>query len=1158
MNDNRMKLKNLSLYAIVAVILAILLAPVSCNLLNPVDDPTEQDDPASDDPGNSSDDPSNPDKPGEDGYIHAGPKYGDWFIKIYHPWVEYHDYMRVSSDGHYMQLTSEPLTVETNMSEWKMEPDTISWLSFQLSESSIYVSFTPNDTPDDRIANVVVHGIEGNVMCTDTLKIFQYGGSAITEPIDGIAFDVMPQTLVIDQKSSSYFTGCDEENGYYYYADDTPSSILSSNKSIILNPYVSEACPNGLCGKFVPWTDPDGRRCFKVQPVALEKAIKNLNMVDVPVDLNSHVVEIKDPSGKSLKFQRTKASGSDHLKISIPKTTFHNLDQSILVTAAVEMDLSMKMNLQIADGSLDYFSMILDPDITLDVEMEANVAQPVVDKSYPFYTVLCGAFTVGPVVLTPLLEFSFVIGAEGKIGIKAGVKYENNSGIMFVYQTGQGCDYKIRDQSPSDQKNLTQFSGSMYMEGSMNCGLDQSIGLGVYGTILYVTLGIQEKLKCTANMSVDLDKMVQDPDFLYNSTIMFTTDATLQGVVALKSLGATLADAKTMEKPYRLDSLFLFPKMCPVVDEISRNQAYLQLEVGNDLILPLGVGLNVYCVEPSDPLYKEGEMAQWKIDDSYRVGSYTLADHHRIDPNNSRMGQDELGPVNVYNTVIPTPVQSGMYIVRPFVSYNYVNLEDKSYKHTVMFYAESGCEEAFRKILLDIAKSIDPKDRLLNWCADEPVSSWKGVTISYDEKKTPTMTVDLKGTNAKGVVTVGNHTEGLDCLWELMNYSAYGQPRAPITGLDISDPHFDGWDWNIRYILQTLRLNVNRKSEKLQKLLNAAPQNVVSTDQFPLLKTIELYGENPWACAFRTSSTNSANYRDPMFPALEKFSCTGKSGVKEIKLYEVPTLVDFTMDPSEQLEELVYKGPADLFEKYNVRQFKNIKTVKITNETPDASYSFRDLPKITRLDVMGKSKSQITIERCFPQDFVLDIFSAETYFTNENIIGDTKTMTLKDCGFRTLHINFNNMDSMTHPAETLFVQDCKYCSFFSGGSTDLHLVNLPLLKSFDIRNCGLKSFEFVDLPALLYIDMKDNHDLPRQTVPALFDEVRMRRYRNPEAIDHSLYYNLGYDVTYRYWSKYDYDEVDWGFYYPDEPDCGYHWIPPRNGLPWDDKNLRWP
>ncbi len=1090
------------------------------------------------------------DTPGGDG-PEPGPvePQSQWYIRVSHPWVSYHQPMNIKADGTFEGFRSADLKVETNMSEWGIEPDTAQWYSTQKGENIVYVYFTPNDTSLERSAGIVVYGIEGDIRCTDTMRLVQEAGDARVM-LDSIAFDVPNSTMVLPQSAAASISGFDEANGNYYFADGTLPSVFSGDKSYILSPNVTQATPNGICGQYYLTKDAEGRDCMHVIPVPLENVISHLDISDKVVDLGSHVVEIRDAGGKALKYVTTKASGSDHIDISIPKTTFHNIDQTLLVTAAVGMSLSMKMNLQIGDGSLDYFSVIIDPDVTLDLEMDASVSQSFVDESYPFFTVLCGAFAVGPVVITPLIEFSLVIGAEGKVGMKAGIRYENNSGIIFTYQRGQGSDYALRENTAGNQKNKTDLSGSVYIEGSISCGLDESIGLGVYGTILYATAGIQERVKCTANISADIDKLVKDPDFLYSTGLLFSTDVTLQGVAALKSLGASLSDVKTLEKPYRLDSMFLFPKMEVIEADVSGRQAHLEMEVANDLLLPLGVGIDMYCVEPGDRLYDKGVSAAWEIDDSYFVGSYTLGEQYRVDPVKSRIGRDGSTPVNVFGTTVSLGTPSGLYIVRPFVSYNNTRLEDKSYNGTAVFYAESGCEEVFRKVLLDIAQSIDVADRPAGWCSDAPIVSWKGVSIDYDSDKTPVMSVDLSGSNAKGVVRVGSHTDGSKCLWKLYNTVSYDSPSAPIDGLDISDPNFDGFDWIIHRQLETLRLNVNRNCEALAVLLNAKPQTEVSSDVMDKLKSLELYGANPWFSAFRTSPSDRLNYRAPSFPALEKFSCLGESSLSSLTLTEVPTLREVVVEKAGQITEFVFKGEEELFELYDVDQYHNLQTLKVTNETADAVYTISDLKKLTRLDITGKRQRKVSVERCFPQDFELAVYPEGTTFSNANWLNGTSVLEIKECNLKKLWVNV--------AIDTVIVTDCQRIvnvdiETYSGKVSDLRLVNLPLLEKFYARDCGLKSFELSNLPSLFSFDISENHSLPRQPVPALFDEVRMRRYNAGE----SHYYDLGYDTAYDYISKSEYTDVDWGFYYPDEPDCGYHWSPERLGLSNPD-HLTWP
>lgn len=1111
-------------------IIAFCSVAVSCVTTEPVEDPEEIVDP--DDPDNPDrpdkpdqpDQPDTPDTPGE--YINGGNKYGNWYIKFYGALFGHGKTISVSPDGKITDSPYAKLELETNMSQSGFEPDTTSWLTVEKYPNGV-IELTingANPNPEDRVAKLVAYAIEGNVRCTDTLVVLQ-GGSTAVDPIDGIEYDVTPSTLVLSEKNASYITGVNDK-GWYTLSDDVPSSLMSTSKNLVLYPHVSESCPEGLCGK-VQFFDDNGKNYMRVQPVELEQVIRNLNITDHPVDLNSHVVKIQDASGTPLKFVKTKASGSDNISISIPKTTFRNWDQRIIVKAAVDLSLSMKMNLQIGDGRLDYFSMVLDPDVTLDLDMDANSSVPLVDTSYPFFTVLCGAFPVGPVVITPLIEFSFVIGAEGKIGIKGTVKYENNSGVLFVYQRDQGCTYSMRDHSPEDQKNRTELGSSVYMEGSISCGLDESIGLGVYGKILYVTAGIQERLKCTANINVDVEEAAKDPTFTYPTSLLFSTDVTLQGVAALKSLNKSLADVKTLEHPYRLDSLYMFPTIKPVVTDVNGRQATVELEVGHDLLLPTSVGFDLYAVDPNDPAYKWGEGICPHLTESHFVGTYPMMEHSRIDPKTTR--KDENGnPVNVYQTTVPLYTQAGLYAVRPFIIFAGQKFRQSGFDANAVFYAESGCEDAFREILMDISRSIKNKPK--SWTFDTPISGWQGVSISYLNPQTPVMAVDLKGTSTEGVITVGNHTQGMSCQWTLAaSPKTYvDDPDPNVTGLDISDPSFQGWDSYLERSLQTLKLNVNSSSTSLASLMVYRH----FSDHLPELATLELTGNNPWLTVLDLPAGQ--------MPKLTKVSISGHTGCSAINLAYRAQLATVAIEEAEKIEKLNYDGPADRIGLLDPSRFRNLTTLTVNNDARNAVLTLTDLPKLSSVDVKGDSLKSISFEKCFTGAGV--VYFNKLGYRNEV---NTRALSFSECGMTGL-VHDKAMDFIS-------VSDCNKLESYDGGAKELHLTNLPVLESFYAAGCGMKSFELSNLPALLDFRMDGNPGLGRQLVPAIFDEVRLRRYRN----NMSSYYNLHYDVVYQYYSPTHYSEGDYGFFYIDEPSCGYHWKPSRIGLS-DDNKIEWP
>lgn len=1078
-------------------------------------DPGKEDTPDNPNNNDNPDNPNNNDEPSQSDTTYAVRRYESYYLNVDNTWCDGHNYINAKPDGFYYTYR-----VSTNVESWDVEPVTEDWFTAcKAYGTKVELEVGRNDTGEDRIGVIVVRGVHENIVITDTLKFLQ-GNITIAQPIDGVSFDVKPSTYIVDEKTAACFTGFNPEKGVYYLSDDTPPSFLSSSKSIILSPHVSESCPDGICGYYSVGRDTDGRQFIQVRPASIEEVITKLDMKDHPVHIGQHNVKIKDASGRSIDYVRTKASGTDKLDISIPKTVFRNWDQSILVTAAVDLSLSMNMSLQIESGRLDYFAVALDPDIKLDFEIDASVSKSLVDESYPFFTVLCGGIPAGPIVITPLIEFSLVIGAEGKIGVKAGIKYENNTGIQLIYQRNEGTDYSFRQKPAEDQKNKTELSGSVYMEGNISCGLDESVGLGVYGTILYATAGIQERVKCAANISVDIEKALQDPDWLGPTTMMFTTDVTLQGVFALKSLGATLGDFKTLEKPYRLDSLFMFPRFETVLGDVNGRQAHMELQAANDLLLPMGVGYTVYVISPDDPYYmKPGAFFEEGKGSPINMGSYTIAEHHRIDPINCL---EQYGTkFNVYSIDLPLSISSGQYFMVPFFSYNGFKYEFKTYTHTKSFIAAANCEDEFRKILLDISRSM-PDGMPTSWSADVPISNWKGVSISYDTPSKPRMTVNCKEIGVQGLVTVGNHTEGRDCAW-ILDYIDY------VTGLDISDPNFDGWGpYGSKDNLEYLKFNVNSSTTGLKSLLSTSTDYYsIARRRYPHLKTLIFHGSNPWVEAVITEDRWLAG-RNDLLPELETLSVEGRTNISELWISSSPNLDNVNIEEKSKITCLRFKGDAKQFKAIDVDQYQNISKLYIESTAADENYTIRDMKKIESLYVSGEQVNSLTLERSFKDSYSLD---------TEDL--NARTIYLTDC-----NVSFVKLKSQM---ESFVIQDCKtlvkFTSYSGYSVKNLVLSKLPMLDEVIASNIGLTSVTLEELPVITRLRLENNHGIPRQVVPAIFDEIRLRNYLNTGST-----YGVSYDETFIYYSKYDYSEADWGFYYPDEPDCGYHFKLSRIGI----------
>ena len=1039
--------------------------------------------------------------------------------------------------------------VTTDMPEWKVSSDAPEWCEATKWEGgSFAIHISPNTSSEARTAVVRFVGTAGTKVLTDSLMFRQVATQQPDLP-DSLSCELSPGTMWMGDASAAYITRLDTAANVVTFAAGTPEEYLPRGYNYLVCPVVNEVIPEGILGIINSCqTEADGSCTVRYTPCELNKVFSSMDLETGPIDLGGRVTSIVDAGGNDIQYVRTRATSSDHLDIHIPKTVFRNWDQTVLMTAAVDMTLDMSMSLQIYDGAIQYFALKLDPDLSLTLDMEANIQGEAVSESYPFFTVLCGAFPAGPVVLTPLVEVSFIIGADGKIGLTAGVTCRKTTKVMFAYQRGAGQDIlTLEDDSPTDQKNKTELRGTAFMEGALSAGLDTSIGMGVYGTILYNTVGLQERVKTSARLDLDLAKIASESYFTASSA-MLRTDLTLQGVVALKSLGATFCDFKGLEhNMLTLDSLYLFPTMRARATEVSATAAQIEVEVGRDLLMAGDVGLAVYAVAPDNEMYHklDGQLtANGGKDRPARIATYHIGNHHRL-PLEPTRTDDYGNPVSVITYTIPLDILSGEYYVAPIFTlegYSFEYLRDGCH-----FYAVSGAEAAFRAILMDLSKSFNPDEMnvsytLKNWGTTASIASWSGVDIDY-ENNLPVMTVTVEAPLV-GDIHIGNHTQGIDCRWKLLLYTMESQAQV----LDIQEAHLASFSGN----------NVLSKLKEVV-LSSSLPTVEFSLDDYSsssqwnnLFKSVEkftLVGDNPWLKKFHTGHPYYPE-RGGKLPALKELVIDGATALTEVGIVGSPMLEKMTITPASPSKiTSIYLSDAGKAASL-LGSIKSLKNLYLHNSDADApALTISGLPSLESLTVTGDSLNSLTVSNAFSKEASLDLHDIAA-----------RNVSIDGCNMRKIYSK-NSINAATGYRESLSLKGCPNLTEVAISNSDyadrVVVSNMPALSRL-IVSCGASSMELGGLPNVAYLDICKNR-IPAQVVWPLFDEIRLRAWNTsmsePGQDEDMQRYNavlaaegsVSYDQVYEYYGRGDYSESDYGFYYSDEPDCGYHWNPSRIG-----------
>lgn len=831
---------------------------------------------------------------------------------------------------------------------------------------------------------------------------------------------------------------------------DTPDNDLWGRSQYFILPSC-DAYPNGLCAKMknrLP--NPDGTSTIYYSECELEKVFKNLNL-QACGDLVPHVEKILDGAGDEIPFILTKAVSKDRLVLELPQARLRNWDETVIFQINKgKLELDMLLSVVINDSELRYFGAKLNPTIELDIDMEANVQKSFVDKSHPFMTIICGAFPAGPVVITPLIEISFIVGAEGKVALTAGLKYKQECKITAICDNGEfECNMETVKHDPKEDV-LTFKNTTNYTEADIYAGFDYSGGIGVFGTVLYATVGVQEKIKCGGKFVVDLDKWTSDA---YNSIqelfdtyseSMFYVDYAYNGVAALKTVGGTtLGQFKGTEVSEHIDSAYFMPKVEVELKEKSDKSETLEFTATRKTLWPYEIGYYFVQLHPGDPYY---------ISLCENSLFYDKKFQERVS-----LGKFDLPAGKEYTKYIEEvyPDENTKCLIWPFFSHAGKDYPFPS-SYCLYFAHDGKALKAFKEIVDDLAQCIDG-DLPEHWNTSKPLSRWIGVTITT-KNGVPFMQLDLKDRSSvfaddetgtkytfrlKPRLTIGDHSNGTDYLWEIIDIPE----DLTLDLIDIQDRNFIGY-----------------------QLDNAIRSSYAMSCQIPVtysteIKNIKIHSDK---LNFFQISQNTESVE-------LKGLCAGyderNAGINKLGFSAMLTekLKSVTL---EGLSRLEYFGLDDRF--------------SFVNGDPDIQ--IKDCPALNKLYLFKPVRSVDGILSNLSKNSFTELRLSNIKIQDLNRNKPSGAIELRNCEIGSVNLS----------------GDCT--SFIlSGGSTigSVSISNCPSMEELNLNNSKMTSFSIDDMPAAKYFNISGAHI--NSEIPPVFDKIRALAV-NGFSYDQKYYY----------------------------------------------------
>lgn len=845
-----------------------------------------------------------------------------------------------------------------------------------------------------------------------------------------------------------------------------------------------EAYPDGLMGEISNFDPGSGKIYYRKKK--LEEVFKSLNL-QAGGEIGRYVKEIQDVTGKSVPFYTTKAMGKDHIKINIPETNFRNLEDNLGVKIKGTIELPMLISIVIDDFTLVNSSFKINPNFDVDLDLKAEYGSSIVEKKYPFLTVICGAFIVGPVVITPLVQLSVYISAEGKLGMTGSVSYNQKSTLQMIYDRNAGFSAEAREFG-NTEKEPFKLGSSLYIEGNMYAGLDLSAGVGIFGDALYATVGIQEKVKCGGQYKFNLQDYFGSFLSWYAATAssLFYTDLSTQGVAALNTFGGEyLGNVKSTELTQRLDSAFFVPVVKAYLVSQNENSAKVEISAKHRTLLPMDIGYRVYKSTPLDPGFDAMSATSYSDPSTYEelsLGEFVLPS-----------GRDSL----TYELNFSLGNEDAKYRVCPYIQIAGNTYELDKTAYSAFFTSEGKMLKTFAEILRDISKCLVtvPDD----WFKPKlPVSDWSNVLIT-SKNGLPHMTLQCSGLSFRGSLEVSDHSSAGKYTWELS-----GLDGNDLTSVDIQDRNFYDGTFNAAKLFSLkITSDVYSSSSVFRSLVKDSP-----------LEVLELEGKMPGITGLYLYKDNLPKLRQVFFDGLEAIKSLDMNGTRGhdvcLTVRDCPLLTQFTIyDKGADVMKLINDGPDG--QTWYIRTGYDFESFTIGDKISHIEMdgcSFRDL------SITSRTASTFKISNCTIEALNVNGFTGEylgSYFNNDIQTSTIGSAAVASCPNLTRVLMSTNSAFTNHKVGSLSIAGC------------------PKVDEIWAQNLEMTQFSLDAAGAVKFLDIE--HNPITAVVPAVFDDI----------------WDNGGDVRIDWLWDYNWytpKKLDHGYYYTDEPDVwhDHSWV----------------
>ncbi len=585
---------------------------------------------------------------------------------------------------------------------------------------------------------------------THSIDVIQTGqGGELTDDEIEINYTLSDNTTLLDEDIAALILTYKEPEYGTNYGSFTISKSADESKlpkegqNIIINT-PNEVMPDGLLAR-CNYVRLEGNSYYvSYTRITLEEAFENLQ-INTPIDLSPHVQRIVAANGREVPIRKAVSTNKYHVDISFDDI---ELGLGFGITPAMALDILTKLQLVINDHTLSTFNFVVDCDFDLSAEVALGIMGSEHIARYPLLTIFCGAIPVGPIVITPAIEVSFVWGAEAGLNLTATVHYKQSARSQFHYDEVAGFEASYKTvEKEGDGFSIDNIGAKL--SGKLSYGLGVGPSLSLYGYAL--TLNTSASFLLTEEFSrfVDLTHKSSNTDTWINQ-MEYKSAFEVGGYATLRTFGKTLGHINTPTISFPIESRSLVPHMSKIwqIKQDGERFTYTTYVKGKSLFYP--------------PI---------RLGASYERGDTIYAD---LTLPNDVIDQLEEGADSVEISTQFIVPQGKIF---DFLTHHHQlfgmewEVLYQSLQYQTMFGLKKANEQALRGILKDIYSSAAGQWEGCFWSTDdEPISWMKNVKKHVFGPDSVCFEIFLpEEWRTNGTLTVGDHTGGSlpGFRWEL-------------------------------------------------------------------------------------------------------------------------------------------------------------------------------------------------------------------------------------------------------------------------------------------------------------------------------------------------------------------------------------------------------